>query len=151
MIVSEVRLPRWLFPVAVVLLTALPLVEIGLLVALGKSVGLGPTLLLCAATGFGGAWLARWQGLATVTAAQLAIAEGRFPGQEILHGALLLAGGVVLLTPGLVTDVVGLLLLVPVTRQGLVRLARRWWDAQRGIVDTTYEVVEPAADEREDG
>ena len=59
MIIREVRFPRWVFPAAVLLLTALPLIELGLLIALGRTVGLGPALLICAATGFGGAWLAR--------------------------------------------------------------------------------------------
>jgi UPF0716 protein FxsA len=143
MLVHEVRLPRWVFPSAVLLLTVLPLVELGLLIALGRGVGLVPTLLLCAATGFGGAWLARWQGLATVASAQRALAAGRFPATEAVHGALLLVGGVVLLTPGLVTDALGLLLLLPPVRRALIARARRWWDAQRGIVDGSCEVVDP--------
>jgi len=127
-----VRLPPWLFPLSVVLLTLVPIVELALLVSLGRQVGLVPTLLLCAATGFLGAWLARWQGWRTWRAAQAALAEGRFPAEQVMDGALLLVGGVVLLTPGLVTDALGFTLLVPPSR-GLIKSAiRRWWDRQSG-------------------
>jgi UPF0716 protein FxsA len=91
--------------------------------------------VLCAATGFAGAWLARWQGLRTLASAQSALAEGRFPADEVADGGLLLAGGVVLLTPGLVTDALGFALLVPWTRRVLRRALRRWWDKQKGVVD----------------
>lgn len=137
----EIRIPRGAFAAAVAVLTVLPLVELALLVALAGGVGWGPTLLTCAATGFVGAWLARWQGVRTALAAQEALAAGSFPGRELLDGAFILAGGVVLLTPGLLTDAVGLALLVPPTRRALQRALRRWWDARQGIVEG--ELVDP--------
>jgi UPF0716 protein FxsA len=111
-----IRAPGWLFPVLVLLFTLLPLVELGLLVALGTNLGLGPTLLLCASTGFGGAWRARRQGAQTNLAAQESLQTGQFPVDQVADGALLLVGGVVLLTPGLITDAIGFALLIPFTR-----------------------------------
>lgn len=131
MMVRAARLPAWLFPLAVVLLTAVPLVELALLVALGRSIGLVPTLVLCASTGFLGAWLAREQGLRTLLDAQRAMAEGRFPGEQVLDGALLLVGGVVLLTPGLLTDALGFTLLLPPGRSLVKAGLRRWWRRQQ--------------------
>ena len=125
-----VRFPRWLFPLAVLLLTIVPIVELALLVSLGRQVGLVPTLVLCAGTGFLGAWLARWQGWRTWMTAQAALAEGRFPGEQVLDGALLLVGGVVLLTPGLVTDALGFTLLLPPGRSLIKAGLRRWWNRQ---------------------
>ena len=128
---QTLRLPPWLFPTAVLLFTLVPLVELALLVGLGRQVGLVPTLVLCASTGFLGAWLARWQGWRTWMAAQAALAEGRFPGEQVLDGALLLVGGVVLLTPGLMTDALGFTLLVPPGRAVIKSALRRWWERQQ--------------------
>jgi UPF0716 protein FxsA len=127
-----VRFPPWLFPLAVVLLTLVPIVELALLVTLGREVGLVPTLVLCAATGFLGAWLARWQGWRTWMAAQAALGEGRFPAEQVMDGALLLVGGVVLLTPGLVTDALGFTLLLPPGRALIKSGLRRWWERRNG-------------------
>ena len=135
MAVHRFELPRGVFPAAVVLFTLLPLAELALLVWLGGAVGVMPTLILCAGTGFLGAWLARAQGVETLLKAQRALEEGRFPGDEILDGAFLLAGGVVLLTPGLVTDMIGFALLLPPTRRLLKLFLSRWWQRQQGVID----------------
>ena len=117
------------------LLTFVPLAELALLIWIGRQVGLWPTLALCASTGFVGAWLARWQGTRTLLAAQEALTSGRFPADPILDGACILAGGILLLTPGLLTDLMGLVLLVPPSR-GLVKVvARRWWRRRSGVID----------------
>ncbi|MEM7245963.1 MAG: FxsA family protein [Acidobacteriota bacterium] len=144
-----VRLPPWLFPALVVALTVVPLGELWLLVWMGKTIGWLPTFVLCASTGFLGAWLARWQGFRTIARAQQAMGEGRFPKDEVLDGALLLVGGVVLLTPGLFTDAVGFSLLVPPTRSVIkTGLEAAWKRAQReprdpDIIDGSARVVEP--------
>ena len=135
-----VRLPGWLFPTAVLLFALLPLLELALLVVLGRAVGLVPTLLLCASTGLVGAWLARWQGLRTWLSAEAELKQGRFPTSQVLDGALLLVGGVVLLTPGLITDALGFFLLLPQGRALVKRLWRRSWERSRGIVDSTVTV-----------
>lgn len=104
------------------LFIAVPLVELMLLIELGQRVGLGPTIGLVVLTGAAGASLARAQGLRTLFAFQEASAAGRLPAQELQDGLAILVGGALLLTPGLLTDIVGFSLLVPFTR--------RWWQAR---------------------
>ena len=131
----RIELPRGAFAAAVAAFTLLPLAELMLLLWLGSTAGWLPTLALCAATGFAGAWLARSQGLKTALAAQQALAEGSFPSRQLFDGACLLAGGVVLLTPGLVTDALGFALLLPPTRAALRTALQRWWRRRQGIID----------------
>ena len=133
--VYPIRLPGWVFALALLLLTFVPLAELAILIWLGRTFGLWPTLFLCASTGFVGAWLARSQGARVALRAQQAFAEGRFPGDEILDGAAILAGGVLLLTPGLLTDLMGLSLLLPPSRFLVKRTLKRWWLRRQGIID----------------
>lgn len=102
-----------------------PLVELAILVQLGRVVGLWPTLGIVVATGIGGAALARREGLRTLRAFQREVAEGRIPGRPLFDGLAVLVGGAFLLTPGIVTDVAGFVLLAPPTRALLRRWARK--------------------------
>lgn len=104
------------------LFTLIPLAELMILIDLGKSIGLGPTLGIVILTGVLGAWAAKAQGLYVVTRIQAEMANGGLPGAELLDGAMVLAGGVMLLTPGLLTDSAGFALMVP-----SVRAALRTW------------------------
>ena len=104
------------------LFTLVPLVELALLIYLGQHVGLWPTVALVLGTGMLGAWLAKVQGLFVLRQMQRDLACGQLPTVAIVDGVLILIAGAVLLTPGLMTDVCGFLLLVPPTRA----LARRW-------------------------
>ncbi len=105
------------------LFTTVPLVELALLLWIGARIGVGPTIALILVTGVAGASLARHQGLATWRRFQAALAAGRLPGDELLEGLLILVAGALLLTPGVLTDAVGFLLLVPPARRRIVRLA----------------------------
>lgn len=114
----------------ILLFVTVPLVELGLLVWLGGQVGLGATVALVIVTGILGASLARWQGLATLSRFQGRLAAGELPHEDLIDGILILIAGAVLLTPGLLTDVAGFLLLVPMVRARLrrallARLGRR--------------------------
>lgn len=110
----------------ILLFVAVPLVELYLLVRIGETIGLGPTILLVLLTGALGATLARAQGLATWNRFQRSMSEGRLPGRELLEGILILVAAAVLLTPGILTDAIGFLLLAPPLRRWLVgKLARR--------------------------
>ncbi|MEE4270061.1 MAG: FxsA family protein [Thermoanaerobaculales bacterium] len=104
-----------------VLFTVVPLIELGLLIQLGRVIGLAPTIAIVLLTGFAGAALARWQGLATLRRVQADMAEGRVPGEALVDGLLILVAGAVLLTPGLLTDLAGFLLLIPPTRAAVRR------------------------------
>ena len=98
------------------LFVIVPIVELMLLIRIGQWVGLGPTLLLVLATGAAGAALARREGIRTLAAIQTELAQGRMPGSSLLDGAAILLGGAFLLTPGILTDLVGFSLLLPPTR-----------------------------------
>lgn len=103
----------------------LPIVELALLIQLGEWIGLGWTLALVVATGALGATLARRQGLRAWLAIQAELRAGRMPGTTLVDGLLILIGGIVLLTPGLLTDLTGFLLLLPATRTVLKRRLKR--------------------------
>ena len=99
-----------------------PLVEIALFVMIGTRIGLGPTLAIVLLTAFAGATFVTRQGRATWAAMMSQFAVGEFPGVQIAHGAMILVAGTLLVTPGFLTDAIGLALLVPAIREML----RRW-------------------------
>ncbi len=103
------------------LFVVVPLIELVLLVQLGRWVGLWPTLALVLGTGIAGASLARAQGLRTLAEFQRELAAGRLPGGPLMDGLAVLVGGAFLLTPGLLTDVAGFTLLVPASRRWIRR------------------------------
>ncbi len=105
-----------MFARLLILFTVVPLIELALLIKLGNLIGLWPTILIVIATGVLGAALARSQGTRAVGAIRAELAQGRAPTENLINGLLILVGGVVLLTPGLLTDLLGFSLLVPFTR-----------------------------------
>ncbi|MGD6957188.1 FxsA family protein [Rossellomorea aquimaris] len=112
------------------LLIIVPAFEIGLLVLSGQAIGLVPTVLLIITTGILGAYLAKKQGMETIRKAQQDMQYGQLPGDAIIDGLCILVGGVVLLTPGFITDAIGFLLLLPPTRKMfkpfIYKLFKRW-------------------------
>ena len=109
----------------ILLFVAVPLLELALLLQVGQWIGLGPTVALVVATGFAGAALARQQGLRAFLAVQQELATGRLPGRSLLDGLSILVGGALLLTPGILTDVLGFSLILPVSRRALQDVLRR--------------------------
>lgn len=99
------------------LFVLIPLLELVILIRIGQGVGLLPTVALVAGTGFVGAFLARREGLRVIRAIQGELAAGKLPTRSLLHAAAVLVGGALLLTPGIVTDLAGLGLLLPPTRR----------------------------------
>ena len=124
------------------LFVAVPTVELALLVKIGQTVGLLPTVALVLGTGALGAWLARRQGLGVLGTVRTELAAGRMPASALGDGILILFAAAVLLTPGVLTDVVGFLCLVPAVRGGL----KRWlWNRfqtklQRGEAQVIIDV-----------
>lgn len=112
------------------LFTALPLVDLWVLLHIGRALGLWSTVALVVATGFAGAWLAKAEGLRVMREWQRALAEGRLPDEGVLSGALVLAGGLLLVTPGVISDAAGLFLLFPPTRRLAAAGVRRWLRGQ---------------------
>ena len=97
--------------------TTIPLVEIYLLIHIGSVFGLFTSIALVFFTGLLGAYLARIQGIKTLFKIQESIKEGRMPSGELLEALLIVAAGIVLLTPGFLTDTIGFLLLLPNIRE----------------------------------
>lgn len=108
-----------------ILFVGIPLLELAILVELGTLVGFWPTIALVLATGALGSLLARSQGFRVWTEMQAELQAGRMPVGNLLDGVLILVGGLLLLTPGLLSDLSGLVLLLPPTRAGLKRVLRR--------------------------
>lgn len=133
-------------------LVAVPLVELALLVWLGRRIGFLPTVALVLVTGVLGAALARHQGLATLARFRAALDARRLPHRELVDGVLILAAAILLITPGVLTDTAGFLLLVPPLRHRagegiLAAIGRRWklpvrWSPAEGAVEAEYRVVE---------
>ena len=112
-----------MFYYIIILFVVLPTVELVLLRSLWDSVGLIPTVALVLATGFIGATLARMQGMSAWRKIHQAMAGGRTPGPELIDGVMILLAGAVLITPGMITDCLGFLFLVPQFRSRLGKWA----------------------------
>lgn len=121
------------------LFVVIPLLELIVLIQVGQVVGLPATILLVLATGVAGAALARREGLRTLTALQGELARGALPGQSLMDGLAILVGGAFLLTPGILTDVAGFLLLLPPTRRWVQRYVRR--RIEKGLEEGTLRVM----------
>ncbi|MCL7747776.1 FxsA family protein [Halalkalibacter alkaliphilus] len=105
-----------MFRLLLLLIIIVPALEIAVLILSGNILGVWPTILLIIATGVLGAWLAKKEGLQALRLAQLQTQQGQLPSGVILDGICILVGGVVLLTPGFITDAIGFFLLIPATR-----------------------------------
>jgi UPF0716 protein FxsA len=103
-------------PLLALAFIVVPIVEIYVIIKVGSLLGVVPTLFLLLAISVLGAWLAKREGFAVLSRIRQQLAVGKVPGNELIDGALVLAGGILLLTPGFVTDAVGLLMLFPLSR-----------------------------------
>lgn len=117
----------------------IPILELMILIQIGEWVGLWPTLALVLVTGTAGAALARAEGTRVLVQFRRELAEGRLPGQPLLDGISVLVGGAFLLTPGVLTDIAGLLLLFPPSRRWIQRRVRT--RLERRIREGTVNVV----------
>ena len=113
------------FPLLFFGFIAVPLAELYLLIEVGGVIGALPAILLCVATAAVGAALVRSQGLRTLRDVQDALGRGELPAVAMLEGVVLVIAGVLLLTPGLVTDAIGFAALVPPLRRRLLLHALR--------------------------
>lgn len=105
-----------MFPILLILFIAVPIIEIGLFIQVGGMLGLWPTIALVLITAFVGASLVRSQGLQTLITVQQRMQRGEMPAQQIVEGVMLAVAGVLLLTPGFMTDAMGMLVLLPAPR-----------------------------------
>ena len=109
----------------ILLFVLVPLVELFLLLKLGSHIGVGPTVAIVVATGVFGGAMARMQGFAVLRRIRESLDRGVLPTDSLVDGLFVLAGGLLLLTPGLITDVAGFLALLPPTRSRLKMWIKR--------------------------
>jgi UPF0716 protein FxsA len=108
--------------------TIIPFLEIYLLIEIGSYIGAFNTLMIVILTGFLGALLARHQGLKTMLKVRESLARGEMPAEHLLDALLILLAGIVLLTPGFLTDLAGFTILIPTTRFHFKRWLRKKFD-----------------------
>ncbi len=108
-----------------ILFTIIPIAELYLLLKIGGMIGAFNTVLIILFTAVIGAYLAKTQGFVVIRKINQALNEGRIPAQELLDGLFVLLGGFTLLTPGFLTDFIGLSMLFPLTRILYIKLAVR--------------------------
>ena len=113
------------------LFAVVPVAEIYVLVSVGGVIGVLPTIALVLLTALAGAHLARMQGLAVMMRIRENLAQGFMPAEELLDGLLIFLAGMTLLTPGFLTDIMGLLILLPATRNIFKRWLRKKFDEWR--------------------
>ncbi|UJF19499.1 membrane protein FxsA [Vibrio sp. SS-MA-C1-2] len=110
-----------MFPILLVLFILVPIIEISLFIQVGGFLGLWPTIAIVLTTAIVGASLVRSQGLMTLLSVQNKMQQGELPAQEIVEGVMLAVAGVLLLTPGFMTDFLGMLVLLPRPRAILAK------------------------------
>lgn len=154
-----------LFGRLLLLFTIVPIAELALLIWLGQQIGFWPTIALIAATALLGSYLAHREGLSALARFRKSLAAGDMPGDALTDGIIILIAGAFLLTPGVLTDVVGFLGLLPPSRAlikravmkrvkrgmrtGSIRVAT-WPPSpspppEDDVIDVEYEEVEPKA------
>jgi UPF0716 protein FxsA len=120
-------------PLLLLLFIVLPIVELYVIIQIGGAIGVLPTLALLIVDSLVGAALARSQSRAAWERFNRALAEGRVPGREVFDGAMIIVGGALLLTPGFITDIFGLLLLLPPTRAAIRLFLTRTVSKRAGV------------------
>ena len=109
-----------------IMFITIPIIEVFVLLDAAEYLGLWPTIFLVIATGAAGAYLAKSQGLDLLSRLQVSTNQGELPTDELIDGLFILAGGLVLLTPGFITDLLGFVFLVPWSRAPLKRYLTVW-------------------------
>jgi UPF0716 protein FxsA len=131
-------------PQLAALFVLVQIIEIWLLIQVGQAIGGWQTLLLLVVDSLLGAWLLRREGRRTWRAFRLALAERRVPAREVADGVLVIIGGTLLITPGFLSDVVGLLFLLPPSRSVIRPVLTRVVAGRMGVVG----MVAPAGGQR---
>jgi UPF0716 protein FxsA len=153
----------------VALICALPILEIAGFVVIGGRIGLGFTLLWLLAAGIAGMTLIRHGGLNALIKLQGALQEGREPGHSLIDGAVMVTAGLLLIVPGFVSDLLALILILPVTRDFLLRRAAHHFETRvyrpgnpmggsgsmgstgrSTVIEGEFEVIEPDAGDKDD-
>jgi UPF0716 protein FxsA len=103
-----------------------PVIELSLLIKIGSLIGTLNTITIILLTALIGAYMVKMEGLGVLSRIQQNMQEGIFPAEELINGMMILVAGALLLTPGFFTDVIGFLMVIPVSRNFIKRIARRY-------------------------
>lgn len=114
------------FTKILILFVIVPVTELYILIEVGKKIGSLTTIGIIILTGIIGAYLVKSQGFMILRKIQNDLNEGIMPGDSLIQGAIILAGGILLLTPGFVTDIVGFIFLIPVSRNIVKKYLLKW-------------------------
>lgn len=114
-----------MFPLLVVLFIVVPIVELAVIIQVGQTIGVVPTIVSLLVISFAGSWLVKREGLGVWRRFRHQMEAGRVPGKELADGVMILLAGALLVTPGFVTDVFGILLLLPPVRAAIRASALR--------------------------
>lgn len=137
-----------MFGYLVLLFTLVPAIELMLLIKIGSNIGAGNTIFIIVFTGVLGAYLARLQGFLVFQKIQNDLNRGVMPSSEMIDGLMILVGGIVLLTPGFITDALGFLLLIPWTRS----LIKKWFNRRfEGMIARGQISTSPPFSRQDDG
>ena len=114
------------FTKILILFVIVPVTELYILIEVGKKIGSLSIIGIIILTGIIGAYLVKSQGFMILRKIQNDLNEGIMPGDSLIQGAIILAGGILLLTPGFVTDIVGFIFLIPVSRNIVKKYLLKW-------------------------
>jgi len=103
-----------------------PVVELYILIEVGKRIGSLPIIGIIILTGILGAYLVKGQGFMILKKIQNDLNEGILPGDSLIQGVIILAGGILLLTPGFITDIIGFIFLIPFSRMVVKKYLLKW-------------------------
>lgn len=108
------------------LFTIAPAIELGILIYAGSYIGALNTLVIVVLTALAGSILVRHEGIEVLRRFQANLYQGAFPSEEILDGAMVLVSGALLLTPGFITDIIGLMLVIPASRELIKPIIKKY-------------------------
>ncbi|TET10531.1 MAG: membrane protein FxsA [Candidatus Atribacteria bacterium] len=114
------------FTKLLILFVIVPVTELYILIEVGKKIGSLTTIGIIILTGIIGAYLVKSQGFMILKKIQNDLNEGIMPGDSLIQGVIILAGGILLLTPGFVTDIIGFIFLIPVSRRVVKKYLLKW-------------------------
>jgi UPF0716 protein FxsA len=117
-----------MFGILILLFTVVPALEFYLLFKIGSSIGAVSTLFIIILTGIIGAALAKIQGLSILNKVSTELSQNKLPGKQILHGFIVFGGGLLLLTPGFITDILGFCMVIPGIRHLIVEFLKRYFE-----------------------
>ncbi|MBU5675029.1 FxsA family protein [Alkaliphilus sp. MSJ-5] len=109
----------------ILLFTLLPLLDFAILLKIGSYIGFKYTLAIVIVTGLTGAYFAKREGRDIITKIKFDISQGKMPADELIGGLCVILGGAFLLAPGLITDALGLMLVLPITRIPFINMIKR--------------------------